>query len=228
MAVLVCRAGGRYGTPFQAFRGVTQGGPLSPRIFNVMVDAVVRAWISQMLGAEAAEHGYGEELRKILAIFYTDDALLASRDPALLQEALDVMVELFERVGLRTNTAKTKVMICVPGKIRTRHTTAVYNNSRERLMWAAEHQHRLVTCDICDQELQAVSLDSHLATQHEVYRSKVIDQELLVVKESQTYKTSVTASGRYICLSGFHPMSHKMDHGFKFPPVLSIPLLCRN
>ena len=27
MAVLVCRAGGRYGTPFQAIRGVTQGGP---------------------------------------------------------------------------------------------------------------------------------------------------------------------------------------------------------
>ena len=76
-----------------------------------MVDAVVRAWIAQMLGAEAAEHGYGEELRKILAIFYADDALLASRDPALLQEALDVMVALFERVGLRTNTAKTKVMI---------------------------------------------------------------------------------------------------------------------
>ena len=199
MAVLVCRAGGRYGTPFQAFRGVTQGGPLSPRIFNVMVDAVVRAWIAQMLGAEAAEHGYGEELRKILAIFYADDALLASRDPALLQEALDVMVALFERVGLRTNTAKTKVMICVPGKIRTRHTSEVYNNSREGLLWVAEHQNRIVTCDICDQELQAVSLDSHLATQHEVYRSKVIDQELLVVKEPQTFKTSVTASGRYIC-----------------------------
>ena len=139
MAVLVCRAGGRYGTPFQTFRGVTQGGPLSPRIFNVMVDAVVRAWIAQMLGAEAAEHGYGEELRKILTIFYADDALLASRDPALLQEALDVMVALFERVGLRTNTAKTKVMICVPGKIRTRHTSAVYNNSREGLLWVSDN-----------------------------------------------------------------------------------------
>ena len=41
-AVLVCRAGGCYGEPFRARRGVTQGGPFSPRIFNTMVDAIVR------------------------------------------------------------------------------------------------------------------------------------------------------------------------------------------
>ena len=40
-ALLVCRAVGYYGGPFQDFCGVTQGGPLSPRIFNMMVDAVV-------------------------------------------------------------------------------------------------------------------------------------------------------------------------------------------
>jgi len=45
IAVLVCRAGACYGTAFKAYRGVTQGGPLSPRIFNVMVDAVVREWL---------------------------------------------------------------------------------------------------------------------------------------------------------------------------------------
>lgn len=41
-AELVCRAMGRYGAPFKADRGVTQGGPLSPKIFNIMVDAIVR------------------------------------------------------------------------------------------------------------------------------------------------------------------------------------------
>jgi hypothetical protein len=41
-AKMVCRAGGSYGEPFGAFRGVTQGGPLSSLMFNVCVDCVVR------------------------------------------------------------------------------------------------------------------------------------------------------------------------------------------
>ena len=40
---LYCRAARYYGRVFKAKRGVTQGGPLSPTIFNLMVDAVVRA-----------------------------------------------------------------------------------------------------------------------------------------------------------------------------------------
>ncbi len=32
-AIMVCRAMGNYGTPFKAGRGVTQGGPLSAKLF---------------------------------------------------------------------------------------------------------------------------------------------------------------------------------------------------
>ena len=39
---MVARAGGYYGTAFGGERGVTQGDPLSPTSFNVVVDAVVR------------------------------------------------------------------------------------------------------------------------------------------------------------------------------------------
>ena len=40
-AELVCRASGYYGKTFKAYRGVMQGGPFSPRIFNVIVDAIM-------------------------------------------------------------------------------------------------------------------------------------------------------------------------------------------
>ena len=41
---MVARAGGYYGAPFRGEKGVTQGNPLSPTIFNVVVDAMVRHW----------------------------------------------------------------------------------------------------------------------------------------------------------------------------------------
>ena len=40
--MLVRQAAGYYDRPFKSERGVTQGGPLSPTIFNLMVDAIVR------------------------------------------------------------------------------------------------------------------------------------------------------------------------------------------
>ena len=50
---MVARAGGYYGTAFQGARGVTQVDPLSPTIFNVVVYAVVRHWVTVMvLGVE--------------------------------------------------------------------------------------------------------------------------------------------------------------------------------
>ena len=42
---MAARAGGYYGTSFKGERGVTQGDPLSPTLFNVVVDAVVRHWL---------------------------------------------------------------------------------------------------------------------------------------------------------------------------------------
>ena len=50
---MVARAGGYYGAAFKVDRGVTQVDPLSPTIFNVVVYAVVRHWVTVML--EVAE-----------------------------------------------------------------------------------------------------------------------------------------------------------------------------
>ena len=49
---MVARTGGYYGEAFQDFQEVTQGVPLSPTIFNVVVDAVVRHWVSLVADVE--------------------------------------------------------------------------------------------------------------------------------------------------------------------------------
>ena len=46
---IVVKVGGYYRTALQVFRGVTQGELLSPNIFNVVVDAVVRHWVEVMV-----------------------------------------------------------------------------------------------------------------------------------------------------------------------------------
>ena len=79
-ATLVCRAGGNYGEPFGAERGVTQGAPLSSLMFNVCVDAVVREWLHQTLGEKVARDGLGDGVAEILVAFYVDVRLIASRE----------------------------------------------------------------------------------------------------------------------------------------------------
>ena len=39
---MVARAGGYFGMPFKGYRIITQGYPLSPTIFNVVVDSITR------------------------------------------------------------------------------------------------------------------------------------------------------------------------------------------
>ena len=67
---MVARAGGYYGEAFKGARGVTQSNPLSPTIFNVVVDVIVRNWIDGLV-AETAEKGEtGREGRHQSAVFY--------------------------------------------------------------------------------------------------------------------------------------------------------------
>ena len=76
---------------FKAWRGVTQGGPLSPTIFNLMVDAIVREWMRQLeeQGVDTAD------IREIVACFCADNGLIAARDSTTLQDTIDNLVALF-------------------------------------------------------------------------------------------------------------------------------------
>ena len=45
--------GGYYSNPLKGHRGVTQGEPLPPMLFNVVVEVVVWHWITLLEGEEA-------------------------------------------------------------------------------------------------------------------------------------------------------------------------------
>ena len=60
---------------------MTQGDSLSPTIFNLVVDTVVRHWVTGVI-SDAEERGeLGKEGRHQAALFYADDGMVASSDP---------------------------------------------------------------------------------------------------------------------------------------------------
>ena len=79
--VMVSWAGGYYWTEFQGTCGVTQGQPLSPTIFNVVVDAVVRHWVTVMVDGTKERGERGQEGRHQDAPFYADYGMVALSDP---------------------------------------------------------------------------------------------------------------------------------------------------
>ena len=83
--------------------GVTKGDPLSPTIFNVVVDAVVRHWVTLAVTESETRGVRGREGRPQAALFYADDGMIASSNPQWLQWAFTQLVGLFDRVGLNTN-----------------------------------------------------------------------------------------------------------------------------
>ena len=123
---MVARAGGYYGTAFKGEIGVTQGDPMSPTKFNVVVEAVIRHWVMGVIADAEAQGDLGKEGRNQAALFYADDGMVASSDPRWLQGAFNTLVSLFDRVCLRKNVGKTVGMVCHPCQAAGNLSTAAY------------------------------------------------------------------------------------------------------
>ena len=93
---------------------MTQGDPLSPTIFNVVVDAVVSHWVTVMVEGSEERGVRGQEGMHHNNLFYADNGMVASSDPQWLQDTFSTLVGLFNRVGLDTNARKTVGMVCHP------------------------------------------------------------------------------------------------------------------
>ena len=137
---MVPRQEGYYGKPFKAKRGVRQGDIVSPFIFNIMVDAVVRHW----------RHTHQPKGIDEMALFYADDGVLTGNDPTRVQRSMDIFTEGFLSVGLKMNALKTETMIMTGGKHRLNIRTRAYSRQQtgEGLTFD-ERRREKVQCDKC-------------------------------------------------------------------------------
>jgi hypothetical protein len=187
-ATNVCQGKGNYGRPFKASRGVTQGGPLLAKLFDIVVNAVVREWMQLMREMiDDAEGNLVERIEGLFPVFYVYDGYIASRDVEFLQEALDILVKTFKCIGLTRNTKKTQAMICTLGRIQVQLPTDSYKCMRKGVA-AGEESRRAVVCHVCNKALQARSLHPHLSSAHNIHQQVVIAEALLEERVGVHYR----------------------------------------
>ena len=97
---MAAKVGGYYGLVFQGSRAVMHGDLPYSTIFNVVVDAVVRHWVTVMAESVKERSGSGRDCRNQNYLFYVDDGMVASSDPRWLQGAFSTPVGMFNRVGM--------------------------------------------------------------------------------------------------------------------------------
>lgn len=127
------------------------------------------------------------------AFFFADDGRLASYDKESLQMSLDLITDLFERVGLQMNASKTKAMIGFSGHIYCDQSSPAYKRRQTgEGPTFSSRKRRKVSCPNCGKDLQERSLSSHLRSQHKIYdRPELRQTSRAVPGPSQTYTTSI-------------------------------------
>ena len=101
----------RHGTTdwFQIGKGVRQGCVLSPCLFNLYAEYIMRN-----VGLEEAQAGIKIAGRNINNLRYADDTSLMAESEEELKSLLMKVKEESEKVGLKLNFQKTKIMASGP------------------------------------------------------------------------------------------------------------------
>ena len=94
---------------FQIGKGVCQGCILSPCIFNLYAEYIMRN-----AGLEEAQAGIKIARRNINNLIYADDTTLMAESEEELKSLLMRVKEESEKVGLKVNIQKTKIMASGP------------------------------------------------------------------------------------------------------------------
>jgi Reverse transcriptase (RNA-dependent DNA polymerase) len=152
---LVPGQSGFHGRPIRSERGVPKGHPLSPFIFNIVVDAVVRELHTRF------------PLGDLFILFYADNGWLASYQPGVRQQAVDTVTDLFRHVGLKTNADKTKTMNSHPGNaVHSMASLAFSCCLTGKGLTYSSCKRQKVDCPKCGKSMQERALAQHRLKQH--------------------------------------------------------------
>lgn len=91
-------------------KGVKQGCPLSPRIFTLVLDAIITTLAEELNISLKFEN----ELGLPLILAYADDLVIISRSKQQIKAILQKLFELLETVGLKCNTNKSYIVLRDP------------------------------------------------------------------------------------------------------------------
>jgi hypothetical protein len=105
------------------FRGVKQGDPLSPLLFVMAMDEVIRLSMPEL--------GYQFHNTLVDGFAFADDLVLCAENKIRLQEKLSAAVTALEQAGMTVNLQKSRALIIYGDRIH--HKTAL---SREPIMIA--------------------------------------------------------------------------------------------
>jgi hypothetical protein len=120
MDTMIPKQAGLYGELFAASRGVRKRDIISPMIFNIVTDAIIRVCERQFFRCDP------RRLHTIDTLFYADDGVIAGEEPIDVQYRLDPYIESFARVGLKMNAEETESLIMNGGKVCKAMSTHAY------------------------------------------------------------------------------------------------------
>ena len=87
-----------YGPKFMAVRWKTQGGLISPTLFNMVVNVLVRTWFAFTAEDQAvAQEGLVLNVGTCMGLLYSDISMIRAQDLHCLQNVLNVLISLFRR-----------------------------------------------------------------------------------------------------------------------------------
>lgn len=102
----------------QKTRGIKEGCPVSPQLFNLMIDEVVIT-LKEILRDSHQLHlnlfeGPGGSLRPPFLMAYADDLLLVSEELPSLEKMFEELLDLLGTLDLSINESKTKMLVRDP------------------------------------------------------------------------------------------------------------------
>ena len=146
---------------------MTQGDPLPPTVFNVVVDEVVWHWVIVVVDSMKYQGGHGQEGRHQNALFYIVNGMVASPDSKWLQGGFITLVGLFDRMGLNTNVGKTVGMVfrqCQAAGTRSEAVCGRRMIGEDHLYW--ERQRGRIQYKESGEDMALRLLAGHIQTQH--------------------------------------------------------------